>query len=209
MSAANDPASAPFSGSSSLVVRERPSLHREFSHVRSHWWWFLLLGILLVVCGMVAIIVPPIGTLATIDILAVLFLIGGAATIVSAFWAGHWSGALLNVLIGILYLVIGFSITEEPLRSAQILTLFIAIFFTVAGAFRTVAALSIRFPQWGWALLNGVVTLILGVYILRHYSSITALWVPGILIGIEMLLAGWTWIMLGLAIRSIPAEPVK
>jgi uncharacterized membrane protein HdeD (DUF308 family) len=208
MSAANDPTSPPFSGPSSLVVRERPSLHREFAHVRSHWWWFLLLGILLVVCGTVAIVVPPIATLAAVDILAVLFLIGGAATIVSAFWTGHWSGALLNVLIGILYVVIGLVITEKPLQTTALLTLFIATLFIVGGTFRTIAALSIRFPQWGWALLNGIITLILGIYIFRHYP-ITALWVPGILIGVEMLLAGWTWIMLGLAIRSIPAEPVK
>jgi len=208
MSAANDPASAPFSAPSSLVVRERPSLHREFAHLRSNWWWFLILGVLLVICGTVAIVIPPVATAAAIDVLAVLFLIAGAATIVSAFWTGHWSGALLNVLIGVLYIVIGLAITEKPLHSAKILTLVIAMLFIIGGTFRAIAALSIRFPQWGWALLNGVVTLILGIYIFRHFP-ITALWVPGLLVGVEMLLAGWTWIMLGLAIRSIPVEPVK
>ncbi len=55
--------------------------------------------------------------------------------------------------------------------------------------------------------MNGIVTLIMGIYILRHYP-ISSLWVPGLLVGIELLLAGWTWIMLAMAIRSIPRDAV-
>src|SRR5207302_7584096 len=99
MSAANDPSPIP--------VSTFPLLRSEFLHLRSHWWWFLLLGLLLVLCGTVAIIVPPIATLAAIDVLAILFLIGGVATVVSSFWAGRWSGSLVHVLIGILYIAVG------------------------------------------------------------------------------------------------------
>ena len=77
-------------------------------------------------------------------------LICGAATVVSSFWAGNWSGAIVNVLIGVLYIVIGFAITEKPLGAAAMLTLFIAVLFTISGIFRTITALSIRYPQWGW-----------------------------------------------------------
>ena len=87
------------------------------------------------------------------------------------------------------------------------MTLFIAAFFIVAGGFRIVAAWSVRFPYWGWALLNGIVTFLLGVIIYRLYNF------PrrrsgfiGLLVGIEMLFHGWTWIMLSLAIRRIPAQ---
>jgi uncharacterized membrane protein HdeD (DUF308 family) len=208
MSAANDPAPVHFSTPHSLLPGERPLLHREFLHLRSHWWWFLLLGVLLVLCGTVAVVVPPIATAAAIDVLAILFLIAGVATVVSSFWAGRWSGALVHVLIGILYIAVGLAMTEKPLRATEVLTMFIAVLFMVGGAFRIFAALSIRHPQWGWALLNGIVTLLLGIYIFRHYP-ISALWVPGLLVGMEMLLSGWTWIMLALAIRAIPVEPSK
>ncbi len=104
-------------------------------------------------------------------------------------------------------MVVGFVITEKPFKTTAVLTLFIAVLFIVGGTFRTVSALSIRYPQWGWALLNGIVTLIMGIYILRHYP-ISSLWVPGLLVGIELLLAGWTWIMLAMAIRSIPRDAV-
>lgn len=207
MSAAHDPGPVAPRANPPYLFRPTPSLHQEFQHLRSHWWWFMLMGVLLVVCGTIAIIAPPVATDAAVDVLAILFLICGAATIVSSFWTGHWSGAIVNVLIGVLYVVIGFAITEQPLRTAAVLTLFIAVLFTISGTFRTITALSIRFPQWGWALLNGVVTLLMGIYILRHYQNVW-FWVPGLIVGVEMLMAGWTWIMLAMGIRAIPQDAV-
>src|SRR5262245_48253727 len=184
------------------------SLRQEFRHLRASWWWFLLLGILLAVCGTAALIFPALTVLtsfAVVVILGVALMIAGLATIIASFWAGKWSGLLVQLLVGILYLVAGFSMTESPGKSAAILTLFLASLFIVAGAFRTVAALVVRFPHWGWALLNGVVTLLCGLIIYRHFPE-AALWVIGVLVGLEMLFHGWMWIMLSLAIRSIPDE---
>jgi uncharacterized membrane protein HdeD (DUF308 family) len=59
-----------------------------------------------------------------------------------------------------------------------------------------------RFPQWGWALLNGVVTLIAGIIIYDAFPS-SAMWVIGLLVGLEMIFNGWTWIMLALSIRQL------
>ena len=85
------------------------------------------------------------------------------------------------------------------------MTLFIAAFFIVVGVFRSIAAMMLRFPSWGWALLNGVITLLAGVVIYRHFPE-SAIWVLGILGGLEMLFHGWTWVMLALAIRQLPKE---
>jgi uncharacterized membrane protein HdeD (DUF308 family) len=85
------------------------------------------------------------------------------------------------------------------------LTFFLAISFMVLGAFRTVGALIIRFPQWGWALLNGTITFLCGLVIYRHLP-LDALWVIGLLVGLEMLFNGWTWIMLSIEVRKIPKE---
>jgi uncharacterized membrane protein HdeD (DUF308 family) len=178
-------------------------VHREFHHLRSHWWWFLLLGVLLVICGTIAVVSPMFSTFVAIDVLAVLFLIAGVATIVSSFWAGQWSGLLVHLLVGILYVAAGFVISEHKLMSVLMVTIFIAVSFIVAGIFRALAALLIRFPQWGWALLNGVVTMLMGIIIYRHLPD-SAFWVVGLLVGLEMLFGGWTWIMLALAIRAIP-----
>jgi uncharacterized membrane protein HdeD (DUF308 family) len=180
-------------------------LRSEFQHLRSDWWWLLLYGVLLVLCGTVAIVVPPLATGGVVIVLGIALMVGGVATITFSFWAGKWSGLLVQLLVGILYLVAGFAMFDAPIRAALVITLFMAALFIVVGAFRALAAMMVRFPHWGWALFNGVVTFLLGVIIYRQFPQ-SALWVIGLLVGVEMLFNGWTWIMLSLAIRKIPAN---
>jgi uncharacterized membrane protein HdeD (DUF308 family) len=177
----------------------------ELQHLRSSWCWFLLLGILLVVCGTMAMLFPVFGTVVAIAALSVILMVAGVATIVSAFWAGKWSGFLVHLLVGILYVAAGFVVSDRPLVAVETITVFIAMAFIVVGVFRTLAALVIRFPQWGWALLNGVVTLLVGIAIYRQLP-LSVFWVIGLLVGVEMLLNGWTWIMLSRELRRIPKE---
>jgi uncharacterized membrane protein HdeD (DUF308 family) len=198
-----DEAGAPKHAAATPAVE--PRVGHELRHLQSSWCWFLTLGILLVVCGTIAVGFPVITSAAAILVLAVVLLVAGVATIVSSFWAGKWSGFLVQLLVGIVYVAAGFAITERPLASIAVLTLFVAVAFVVAGAFRTLAALAIRFPQWGWALLNGVITFLVGMVIYRQVERLpaNALWVVGLLVGLELLLNGWTWIMLSLEIRRI------
>ena len=188
-----------------LGMTGRDGLHAEFRHLRSSWWCFLLLGILLVLGGVAAITFPVITTVYATVILGAILMVTGIATIITALWSGKWSGVLLQLLCGILYVVSGYIIADKPFEAAALLTSVMAAFFVLIGIFRSVAALVIRFPHWGWALLNGVVTLLAGVIIYRHFPE-NVLWVIGLLVGLEMLFHGWTWIMLALAIRSIPAR---
>ncbi len=180
-------------------------LRQEFRHLKSEWLWLFLYGILLAVCGTAAVIFPVLTTFSVMLVLGIALMIGGVATIVSSFWAGKWSGLLVQLLVGILYVMVGFFITDTPLESAIAITLLVAAFFIVAGAFRSVAALVIQYPYWGWSLLNGVITFLLGLIIYRHVPE-SAIWVLGLLVGLEMLFHGWTWIMLSLAIKKIPDE---
>ena len=144
-------------------------------------------------------------TFAAVVVLGVALMVAGIATIITSLWAGKWSGMLVQLLVGILYLVVGFMVTEKPLQSAVAMTLFVAAFCIVAGIFRVVAALSVRYPYWGWSLLNGMITFLLGVMIYRQFPA-SAIWVLGLLVGLEMLFHGWTWIMLSLAIKKIPRQ---
>lgn len=182
------------------------AIGHELGHLRSHWVWFLLMGLLLVITGTLAIVAPPatVGTtFAATIFLGVLLMVAGVSTIISSFWIGRWSGFLVQLLVGILYMACGFLITENPVVTAVTLTVFIAVSFIVLGVFRTVGSLVLRFPQWGWSLLNGVVTLLAGIVIYRQLPF-DALWVIGLLIGLEMLFNGWTWVMLGLALKRLP-----
>ena len=178
-------------------------LPHELSRLRKHWWWLLLLGCLLVLCGVIALAFPFLFSIGIAVAIGTVLLISGFATIISAFWTGQWSGFLIQLLVGILYVVLGMAITDAPVVSVMALTMLAASLFIVAGIFRITAALILKFPQWGWTLLNGVITTLLGVIIFRHFPE-AGLWLVGTLIGIDLMFNGVSWIMLSLSIRSLP-----
>jgi uncharacterized membrane protein HdeD (DUF308 family) len=180
-------------------------LRHELQALHQQWWCFLLLGISLIIIGSICIASPLALAAATATVVLMIgffMLAGGILQIVSAFWAGHWSGMLLHILIGILYGVAGYMIIDKPDTGMLVLTKLIAIFLIVAGIFRIVAALATRFHDWGWVLLNGAITLILGLIINRQLPE-AALWVIGLFVGIEMIFNGWAWVMLSLGLRRV------
>jgi uncharacterized membrane protein HdeD (DUF308 family) len=183
---------------STEVVRPKHELHS----LSDQWWCFLLLGMALVVVGSVCIIEPFVPSLASVVMLGFLLIAAGIIQVVSSFWAGKWSGMLLHMLIGVLYGVVGYMIVDEPGLSMLLLTKFIAIFLIVSGLFRIVSALITRCQDWAWVLLNGGVSLLLGIIINRQLPE-AALWVIGMFIGIEMIFNGWTWLMLAFGLRAI------
>ncbi|MCI0492273.1 MAG: HdeD family acid-resistance protein [Planctomycetes bacterium] len=180
------------------------SPQHELQAFRDQWWCFLALGVALVIFGSIAIAYPAITSIAVTVLLGFLVLASGIAQIVSSFWAGKWSGMLLHLLIGLLYTIIGLMVVETPVKSTASLTLLIAIFLIVAGVFRIAVALAERFTNWGWVLLNGGVTLLLGMLILRQGKEFgpSLLWFIGLFVGIEMIFNGWSWIMLALGLRN-------
>jgi uncharacterized membrane protein HdeD (DUF308 family) len=190
------------------VVGVAPALRHELQHLQANWCWFMLLGVLLVICGTVALVFPVITSFAATVVLGAVLLVAGVATIITAFWSGKWSGLLVQLLVGILYVVAGLAVSEHPVITTVALTVLIAVSFLVMGAFRAMAALLVRFPQWGWALLNGVITFLCGAVIFRSLRRVPeeTLWVIGLIVGLEMLFSGWTWIMLSLEIRKLPKE---
>lgn len=182
------------------------AVRRELGHLRSHWWWLLVLGIVLLLAGGVAVIVPAataMTSLAAVVFFGVLLMGVGASIIAASFWAGRWSGFLVQLLVGIVYFIAGLTIAELPGQSTILVTLLLATLFMIGGIFRAVAALTMRFPHWGWTLLNGVVTFVLGAAIYRHVAE-ASLWLIGTLIGVDMLLHGLSYIMLAVAIRRLP-----
>ena len=177
-----------------------PSFAEECEFLRGHSRWFLALGIAMVVLGTIAIGSAPVATEAATWLFGFLLLAGGIAEIISAFWAGRWSGTIAHLLIGVLYVVVGLLITDNPVNAAVQLTLILAIFFIISGVFRIVFALAERFTGWGWVLLNGVVTLFLGMLVYKKWP-VAGLWVIGLFVGIELIFNGWAWIMLSLSLR--------
>jgi uncharacterized membrane protein HdeD (DUF308 family) len=173
--------------------------------LRRSWGWYLALGIVLIVLGTTAIGSTFVMTIASVFFFGWLLIIGGAMEVIHAFWHKRWAGFFLDLLTGILYVVAGWMMVSNPQESALLLTLVIAMFLVFEGVFRIVAALAARYPHWGWVMFNGVISLILGIMIWRQWPY-SGLWVIGLFVGIEMLLNGWSLVMLSLASRNLPDE---
>jgi uncharacterized membrane protein HdeD (DUF308 family) len=173
--------------------------------LRRSWGWYLVFGIALIIIGTIALGSALLMTIASVFFFGWLLIVGGVMEIVHAFWHKRWAGFFLDLLTGILYVVAGWMIMSNPKESALLLTLVIAMFLVFEGVFRIVAALAVRYPHWGWLLLNGVISLLLGVMIWRQWPY-SGLWVIGLFVGIEMLLNGWSLVMLSLAGRKLPEE---
>jgi uncharacterized membrane protein HdeD (DUF308 family) len=176
----------------------------ELQHLRRTWGWFVGLGIALILLGTMAISASFVATLATVLMFGYLLLAAGVVEMVTILWSPRWHGFWMHLLGGVLYMILGVLMIGHPLAAAEFFTLMIAAAFLVGGMFRIVAALTERFHSWGWVLLNGVVTFALGIMIWRRWPE-SSFWVIGLFVGIEMIFAGWAWVMIGLAVKQVPA----
>lgn len=180
-----------------------PEKH-ELAEMKRDWWWFLLLGILLIVLGVIALSCPIAFSVVAVEIFGILLVIGGVAQIITTFWEAKWRGFFLHLLSGILYVVVGGLILRQPVKGLEVLTLLLVAFFIVQGLFRIILAMQLKFHQWGWCLLSGLVSLFLGIFIWCEWPAISIL-VIAIFLGIEMIFNGVTWVMLSTDIRN--ADP--
>jgi len=177
----------------------------DLEEFRRNATWFLVLGVILVILGFIAVGRSVSVTLASMYFFGWLLVIGGVVEAVQAFWQRQWGGLFFNLLSGVLYVVVGFMVLGNPEAGAVALTLLIALFFLIAGAFRIIVALTMRFPEWHWLLLNGAITLLLGLLIWKQWPS-SALWVIGLFIGIDLIFTGTAWVMLSLAARRFVSQ---
>ena len=94
---------------------------------------------------------------------------------------------------------------RQPVLAAEGLTLVLAAAYLAGGMFRIVFALVERFPSWGWVLLNGIITLLLGIAIWGQWPA-SGLWVLGLFVGIDLIVNGATWLALAVGVRSTLAR---
>lgn len=174
-----------------------------------NWGWFLALGVLLLLLGAAALGASVALTLASVMLFGWLLIFGGVMEAIHAFWRERgWGGVFINLLTGLLYVVVGFMMVANPGEAAATLTLLIALFLMFGGIFRIAVALMLRFPHWGWLALHGLINLLLGAAIWRQWP-LSGLWVIGLFIGIDLVLNGWSLVMLGLVARKLPRTSTK
>ncbi|MEW6658952.1 MAG: HdeD family acid-resistance protein [Thermodesulfobacteriota bacterium] len=177
----------------------------DLQEIAQHWKWFLGLGLVSIIFGTFALGSSVLVTWATVVLFGWILLLMGGLEVGHSFWQRQWGGFFLHLVNGILSIVVGFLMVVNPGASALVLTLLMAMFFMVGGIFRIVTAFMMRFPSWGWRLLNGAVTLVLGILIWNRWP-VSGLWVIGLFVGIDLIFGGWSAVMLALAARRLPVK---
>lgn len=173
----------------------------DLTELRRNWAWILAFGCITILLGMFAIAYSVVFTIVSVFYLAAILIVAGVVEAVHAIRHRERGHLIWYLLEGLLAVVIGLLMLQSPIRGALVLTLLLATYFIIAGIFRIVAALSLRLPNWGWTVANGVVTLALGVLVWSGWPM-SGLWVLGLFIGISLIFTGWARVMLALALHS-------
>ncbi|MBN1910644.1 MAG: HdeD family acid-resistance protein [Pirellulales bacterium] len=163
------------------------------------WGWFFALGAAMVVLGAMAISLPGVASLAVTLVLGWMLLIGGVVQGVHAFTVRRWDGFFAQAIVAVLYVGVGLMLVVNPLAGMFTLTLVVAAFLLVEGLFRLVMALQVRpSTNWGWIALSGVVSIVLAGLIWAELPG-DALWIIGLLVGVNIIFNGFSMIMLAMA----------
>jgi uncharacterized membrane protein HdeD (DUF308 family) len=171
------------------------------SRPRTAWGWFVALGIVQLVLGAIAWFDVIAFTIAGVIFIGALLLVAGVFQIVHAFMDREWGGFALHVLVGVLYVIGGFLLMDEPVRGSVVITILVAVALIIGGVLRIVIGIQHRhMPGWGLLLAGGVISLLVGLmlYLTLPWSG---LWVVGTLIAVELVFHGVSWIQFGLALR--------
>jgi uncharacterized membrane protein HdeD (DUF308 family) len=172
--------------------------------VRHHWRWILASGIAFIGLGSMAFTYSVFVTLASVFVLGGVLVFGGIFQAIHAFKVSQWNGFLLELLMAILYVIVGLVMVAHPEAGALSVTLLIAVFFLVGGLSRIAAGTMLHPPGRAWLLLSGIVTLLLGMLIWAEWPA-SGLWVIGTFVAIDMVFSGTRLIMLALNARSLPS----
>ena len=165
----------------------------------------ILLGVLFIVIGIVAIVEPLVAGLALAVLAGWLFIVGGVVHAISAFKGGNARRTVWHLLLAVLYVVGGLYFVAHPLLGLGTLTLFLAMILLIEGGIWIAAYFRTRSePGTVWLLLNGAITLLLGLMIWVHWPS-SSVWVVGTLMGVNLLMTGFSVLFAGSAAKRLPA----
>jgi uncharacterized membrane protein HdeD (DUF308 family) len=180
------------------------ALRADVATMRQRWGWFVAAGLVMLILGVIGVVYAVATTALWVMLFGALLAIGGVVELVHAFTrSAGWGAFFVDLLAGALYLVAGGLLLFNPAASAIALTLLIAMLLIVSGIFRAIASIAVRPPVWGWSLVHGIVSVVLGAFIWSQWP-ISGLWLIGMVVGIELLLNGITLLSIGLMARTLP-----
>lgn len=153
--------------------------------------WLMVSGVLAVIAGFVAIVVPAVASVTVAIFIGWMLLFGSIALLIDAFAVREAGRMILHLLLAIVAGAAGLSLLLAPLQGTYTLTVLLVMWFAITGVMRIAMAVAERgTPGAGYMGMNGVVTLLLAILIGAELPS-SADWAIGLLVGIDFLFYGF------------------
>jgi uncharacterized membrane protein HdeD (DUF308 family) len=176
------------------------------SDVKKNAGWLVVLGVVTVIAGILSVASPLIGGLTVTVLVGTAMVIAGIARTVGVFHAGSFGQGALALIGGILTFVAGTILVVRPGIGLESLTLLLGGYLLVDGISGGVLAFHVRpVKGWGWMLLSAVMGVLLGILLLWEWP-LSGLWAIGTLVGINLIFAGFSFISIGSASRSLARQ---
>jgi len=161
------------------------------SAVHDQWSFYLTEGVILLVLGLLAILVPPVATISVTIVIGAVFFASGVTGLISTFTGRRAPGFWWSLISAVLAIVVGLLLLARPISGALSLTLVLIAFFIAEGIFSIMFGFAQRglVSTWGWMIASGVVDLALAGILLSGLPG-DAAWALGLLVGINLIFGG-------------------
>jgi uncharacterized membrane protein HdeD (DUF308 family) len=169
---------------------------------RTHGW-SVVWGVLLILFGLLAVALPLASSFGVVLVVGWMLVFSSAVQMLHAFQSNGVGHIVWKILVAVLYVGVGIYFLKNPMLGIAALTLAIGFFFLAEGVMDLAAYFKERKVRGsGWILLDGIVTLILGVMIWQHWPA-SSIWATGTLVGVSMVMTGVTRLMISVANRNL------
>jgi uncharacterized membrane protein HdeD (DUF308 family) len=172
--------------------------------IHRYWGLFLLEGILLIVLGSVAVLVPAVASVAATIVFGWILLLSGVVGLLTTLRARQAPGFGWSLLSAIIGIAAGVVLLAMPLQGTLSLTAVLIAFLLVEGVASILYAFEHRkglTGRWSWMLASGIIDVLLALILIAGLPG-TAVWALGLLIGINMIFGGWALVWMALHARS-------
>jgi uncharacterized membrane protein HdeD (DUF308 family) len=157
----------------------------------------VVLGIATLILGLAAIISPLFAGGLAAAIVAGLLIAAGITRLFYAFRAETFPTGALRFAFGGLSILAGAFMLLRPLLGLASLTLVLIAYLFADGVAHILGSFRLKGVKgWGWMLLSGFASAALAVLIWLQWP-LSGAWAIGVLIGMNLVLAGWSMIAVG------------
>lgn len=161
------------------------------------------LGILFIILGIIGVAGQVMFSFVSVNVLGIFLFAGGLLQGIHAFKSVGWKSVGVQMIFAVLYIAAAIYVWAFPIPALEAITLWLAAIFFVTGFLRLISAFQHRqFAEWSWMAFSAAISILMGVLIMNNFPA-SSLWLPGLLIAIELLLQGWSLLFLGFAAKSL------